>query len=168
MGISLLLLTAAMSSGCAPRALIVNTNSLNDEAVLFDTIRLDPNHLHGIYIKSIDNLPPYGEQTPFRRFYGNEDCNSLAWVIPAGSHRVELVFQESATFLGKTAKTWTTVTVEMIANGLYVPETTVVGDEVEWRIIDKRSGTTQVGPWRTPLKFGFTFMLDPFLRPLED
>lgn len=162
---TLLLLSVGLISGCASRALIVDTHGLKDEAVLFDTIMLDPNHLHGVYVKSIDGLNPYSEKTPFRRYYQDTSRNSLAWVLPAGTHKLNLIFHESATILGGTAKSNTTVMLEMAAQGVYSPLTEIAGDEVEWRILDKRSGSLIAGPWRTPLERGFVFIINPQINP---
>lgn len=164
----LLLVTISLTTGCASKSLIVDTHSLSGEAVLFDTIMLDPNHLHGVYIKSIDGLNPYAQQMQFQRFYQDESRNSLAWVLPSGVHKLKLVFQESATLLGRTAKSNTAITLEMAAQGIYVPMTVIAGDEVEWRVIEKRSGSIVMGPWRTPLDRGFAFFTSPYINPAAD
>lgn len=164
----LLLVTVSLIVGCASRSLIVDTHRLRDEAVLCDTIMLDPNHLHGVYIKSIDDMNPYAEQIPFRRFYQDESRNSLAWVLPAGTHTLKLIFHDSATLLGRTAKSQTAITLEMAAEGIYVPKAVAAGDEVEWSVIEKRSGSILLGPWRTALDRGFTFLISPHINPGAD
>jgi hypothetical protein len=56
----------------------------------------------------------------------------------------------------------------MAAQGIYTPETVIVGDEIEWRIFEKRSGSMLLGPWRTPLDKGFTFIISPSINPAAD
>ena len=168
--LSILALTTIMltMAACHPPGPVLDIGKTGQEAVLFDTIAMDPNHRHGVFVKQIDRLNPYAVQTAFSRVYGSSDRNSLAWIMPPGDHELSFNFHDSATIFGTTAKSSLTVTVNLAAGGLYVPAATIVADEVEWRLLNMRTDRVEHGPWHTKLVRGATFNLIPAAQPTWD
>ena len=162
-----LLTMSPLTTGCIPKSLVLNAQSLGNEAALFDTIKLDPNNLHGIKVIGIDDLNPYVEQKTFKRLYGDDSHNSLVWTLSPGIHKLSFLFQDSATILGNTAKSKVTFTFEMEAGKRYVPLAHIIGEEVEWWISDKNDTSRIYGKWRTPLIRGTTFNLNPAAQTLD-